>query len=40
MIHIKYKNCGWRLPFSSKGNEDIDLFSVYIEVHGLSTINP
>ena len=22
MIHIKCKNCGWRLPFSSKGNED------------------
>lgn len=22
MIHIKCKKCGWRLPFSSKGNED------------------
>lgn len=22
MIHIKCKNCGWRLPFSSKGKED------------------
>ncbi len=22
MIHIKCKNCGWRLPFSSKQNED------------------
>ncbi len=22
MLHIKCKTCGWRLPFSSKGNED------------------
>ena len=22
MIHIKCKKCGWRLPFSSKKNED------------------
>jgi len=22
MIHIKCKKCGWRLPFSSKRNED------------------
>ena len=22
MIHIKCKNCGWRLPFSGKGNGD------------------
>ena len=22
MINIKCKKCGWRLPFSSKGNED------------------
>jgi len=22
MIHIKCKKCGWRLPFSSKSNED------------------
>jgi len=22
MIHIKCKKCGWRLPFSGKGNED------------------
>jgi len=22
MIHIKCKKCGWRLPFSSKTNED------------------
>ena len=22
MIHIKCKNCGWRLPFSSNRNED------------------
>ncbi|MBU0498311.1 MAG: hypothetical protein KKC68_06785 [Candidatus Thermoplasmatota archaeon] len=22
MIHIKCKNCGWRLPFSSKTSED------------------
>ena len=22
MIHIKCKNCGWRLPFSDKGDKD------------------
>jgi len=22
LIHIKCKTCGWRLPFSSKANED------------------
>ena len=22
MLHIKCKTCGWRLPFSSKENED------------------
>ena len=22
MLHIKCKTCGWRLPFSSKGNVD------------------
>jgi len=22
MIHIKCKNCGWRLPFSSNKNKD------------------
>ncbi len=22
MLHIKCKTCGWRLPFSSKRNED------------------
>jgi len=22
MIHIRCKNCGWRLPFSSKENVD------------------